>query len=275
VSRASLLAFCLALLVAAGGCGAKARHERAARPLRPLAARSWLVELELPGFLPTKVAVPLGAVQPSAIVIALHGAADRPEWTCGELRGIAGPAPFIVCPSGVRRSDFAANDPRYTFGSAADTERELRASLLALKQRFASYLKSDVVTLAGFELGAQHAAAVAQLEPGFFERVLLIDPPAGAWSHTQASLFAPRGGKRVLFVCHGAACRDGAELPVALTRRAGAEARVLDAGDGGPRLDAGTIGQIAGNWGWLQQVTPPIAKAANGPVVPAPAGSGR
>jgi hypothetical protein len=224
------------------------------------------VDLEVPGFLPAKLAVPVGAVHPQQIVIALHGAADRPEWTCGALRGIAGATPFVLCPSGIRRNDFPSADARYSFGSVTETERELRASLGALKKRFGGYLKSESVTLAGFELGAERAAWIAREEPAFFTRVLLMDPAPGDWSSTAAAIFAGRGGQRLLIACHGAACRDDAELRAALTRRGGAEARVLDGGEGGPILDGQAVAQIAGNWTWLQAGAVRKPGAASGPV---------
>ncbi len=87
------------------------------------------MDLEVPGFGKAAVAVPIGASSPRAIVIALHGAADRPEWACSVLRSIAGPAPFVLCPRGVQRTDFPASDARYTFGAVDATASELRAAL--------------------------------------------------------------------------------------------------------------------------------------------------
>ena len=92
-------------------------------------AGSWLVALDVDGFGKAALAVPLGANEPRQVVIALHGAADRPEWACGAWRGIVGPRPFVLCPRGVPRSDFAASDPRYTFGATDAVAAELRASL--------------------------------------------------------------------------------------------------------------------------------------------------
>lgn len=270
MKRALWPAIGLAVLLVAVGCRSRrGRHAHDVPLLKPLGVSSWLVDLEVPGFLPAKLAVPVGAFHPRQIVIALHGAADRPEWTCGALRGIAGATPFVLCPSGIRRNDFPSDDARYSFGSVNETERELRASLGALKSRFGAYLKSESVTLAGFELGAERAAWIAREEPAFFARVMLIDPAPGDWSSTAAALFAGRGGKRLLIACHGAACRDDAELRAALTRRGGAEARVLDGGEGGPILGAQAVAQIAGSWAWLQASGASKLVAANGPVPPA------
>jgi len=112
------------------------------------------------------IAVPLGATSPRAIVIALHGAADRPEWTCSALRALAGPAPFVLCPRGVQRSDFAASDPRYTFTTPEQTASELRAALGELKHRYGAHVAAGSVIFVGVEIGADHAAAIASQEPG-------------------------------------------------------------------------------------------------------------
>ena len=103
------------------------------KKLAPLHAESWLIELPLDGFAPTSVSVPLGVTEPRPIVIALHGAGDRPEWQCGTWRGIADNRAFIVCPRGIPHPGFPASAPRYTWSDVAATERELRAALAALK----------------------------------------------------------------------------------------------------------------------------------------------
>ncbi len=55
-----------------------------------------------PSFGAASVAVPVGAVEPRSIVIALHGGADRPEWQCGVWRSIAGPQAIRAVSTGRR-----------------------------------------------------------------------------------------------------------------------------------------------------------------------------
>ncbi len=70
-----------ALLSSALFVFASCKHEKsktgeayAHRPkLTPLKASSWLVELDVPGFGKSALAVPLGAKSARSIVIALHG----------------------------------------------------------------------------------------------------------------------------------------------------------------------------------------------------------
>ena len=71
------------------------------------------------------------------------------------------------------------SDALRTLGSAHDTERELRAALRSLKQRFERYVAKGPVLLAGFGAGADHAAFLARQEPTFFSRVALLGFFAG------------------------------------------------------------------------------------------------
>ena len=261
---AAVLRFAL-LLSALFTCGA-CQHEKSSsadayahRPkLSPLKANAWLVELDVPGFGKSALAVPLGAKTPRPIVIALHGSADRAEWACAALRSIVGPAPFVLCPRGVARADFAATDPRYTFGTADDTARELRAALAELKRRFGVYVAAGPVVFTGFELGADHAASIAAEEPTFFSRLLLIEPAPSSWSTSQAALFGRAGGQRVLFA-FGPAHQDELRLRAVLTSRGGADSRAVFLGSGPVTLEPASRRLLKQNWAWLSA---PV-KAAN------------
>jgi predicted esterase len=261
--RPSLL---LSALLACAACKheqSKTHDANAHRPkLAPLKASSWLIELDVPGFGKSSLAVPLGAKAPRSIVIALHGSADRPEWACAALRSVAGPAPFVLCPRGVPRADFASNDARYTFGSADDTARELRAALAELKRRYDAYVAPGPVVFAGFELGADQVAFIAPQEPAFFSRLLLIEPSPASWSTSQASLFGPAGGQRVLFA-FGPTHRAELTLRALLTSRAGAESRSVFLGDGPVTLESPTRRLLRQNWSWLAAPVKPVVSLVN------------
>jgi len=246
--RVLLALAALLALVALVACNQKKRMR--GPQLTPLKAEAWLVDLDVPGFGKAAVAVPLGATTPRAIVIALHGPADRPEWACSALRSVAGPAPFVLCPRGLARTDFPASDPRYTFGTADATASELRAALKELKRRYGLYVAPGPVIFTGFELGADHVAWIASQEPAFFSRVLLIEPAPSSWPSSQASLFARLGGQRALFA-FGSAHRDELQQKVVLTGRGGAEARSIFLGDRPPALDGPTLGLLRKQWRWL------------------------
>lgn len=253
-SQPRVLLVALVALIALCACNQKKRMR--GPQLTPLKAEAWLVDLDVPGFGKAAVAVPLGASTPRAIVIALHGAADRPEWACSALRSIAGPAPFVLCPRGIERTDFPASDPRYTFGTADATASELRAALKELKRRYGLYVAPGPVIFTGFELGADHVAWITSQEPAFFSRVLLIEPSPSSWPSSQASLFARLGGQRALFA-FGPQHRDELQQKAVLTGRGGAEAHFLFLGDRPPALDAPTLGLLKKQWRWLSA---PVSK---------------
>ena len=287
VRRAYDFALILAALAACSGCKhASRRHSHpgassSSAPvplLAPLAVNDWLVPLDVPGFGAAQVAVPSGARGARPVLIALHGNADRPEWTCGAFRGIAGPAPFVLCPRGVLRADLPAADARYSFGSTDDTARELRAGLTELKRKYGAYIASGPVIFGGFEVGADLAVAIARQEPVFFSRLLLVNASTGTWPPSHAAIFGRQGGARVLFA-GTAAQRDALVMEGVLTRRGGAEAKSLVLAS--PDLGPASVNQLAEHWAWLSAppapgVTDPQNLAGNalpagGPVIGRPA----
>ena len=243
-----------ALLAALAACKPSRSRASAKPKLAKLDASSWLVELDVAGFGKAALAVPLGATSPRPIVVALHGVADRPEWACAAVRAIAGPAPFVLCPRGVPRTDLTAADVRYTFGTADDAARELRADFGALKRRYGAYVAPGPVIFVGFEIGADHVAWIAREEPAFFSRLLLIAPAPGSWSSSQAALFGRGGGQRVLFA-FGAGDAAEFEQKALLTGRSGAEARAVSLGDRPPTLDKPSVALLAKEWRWLASPT--------------------
>jgi poly(3-hydroxybutyrate) depolymerase len=217
------------LLLLGAGCSSKPK--RGALP--PLAAPSWTTQLEVKGFGPATVALPLGATAPRPIVVVLHGAHDRAEWQCGSFRGVLGGRVFILCPQG--QSD-AARGGVFGFGSYDDAAAELRAGLAALKARFGAHVAPSPVLLIGYGEGAALAADLARQEPAFFARVAMVAGSPAALSPSAIKVFADRGGKRMLFFCGEAECEaSGVERALLLTR-AGVAAKAVKA-DVGPYLD--------------------------------------
>jgi hypothetical protein len=139
------------------------------------------------------------------------------------------------------------------------------------------YVAPGPVIFTGFELGADHVAAITNQEPAFFSRVLLIEPSPSSWPSSQASLFSRLGGQRALFA-FGPTHRDELQQKAVLTGRGGAQARSLFLGDRPLALDGPTLNLVKKQWRWLaapvpQRVIPDNvagnALAAGGPA-PAP-----
>lgn len=213
------------------GTGCSSKPKRGA--LAPLTSPSWSMQLEVKGFGPASLALPLGATGPRPIVVVLHGARDRAEWQCGSFRGVLGGRVFILCPQGQVDS---AQGGLYGFGSYDDAAAELRAGLAALKARFGAHVAPSPVLLIGYGEGAALAADLARQEPAFFARVALVAGDPAALSPSAIKIFAERGGKRMLFFCGEAECEaSGVERALLLTR-AGLAAKAVKA-EVGPYLD--------------------------------------
>ncbi|MBN1605169.1 MAG: hypothetical protein JW940_00975 [Polyangiaceae bacterium] len=215
--------------------------------LSPLKADSWLVELAVEGFGTTSVSVPLGATSPRPVLIALHGQADRPEWQCGTWRGVTEAFPFIVCPRG-KAVPGSSHPVVYSYEGTRAVAKELRGALEALKKRFDGYVAPSPVVLAGFSLGAIYALELAKEEPSFFSRVVLIEGGASGWTSAQATLFAQRGGQRLVFVCGQDACRIQAERAKLWTERAGADAELIVPGPFGHVWDGRMAKGVKEKW---------------------------
>jgi hypothetical protein len=193
----------------------------------------------------SQVWLPLGAKTARPIVVGLHGKSETAANACDRLRKVAGVGVFVLCPSGPA--------PAFSLLDAATTAAELRASLGALKSRFAGHVAKSSVVLVGFENAADHAAHIAREEPAFFARVVLVNGGVEAWSATHSSLFGQRGGNKLLFVCSSQTCVNAAELHIVFTRRAGADAHVVFAGDGAPLSDPRLTQALGAEWAWLVQ----------------------
>ena len=269
VRRVCEFALFVGLLTAGIACRSKPKPEAAtassapaALRLAPLSANSWLVDLDVPGFGSAKLAVPVGAKQPRSIVIVLHGVADRPEWACGAYRGIVGGNPFVLCPRGVKRKDLGASEDRYSFGSADDTARELRAALTALKHDYGVYVAAGPVVLGGFEVGADRAAQIAIREPSFFSRLVLVAPSKEVWPSSLASLFGRQGGELVLFAC-GPARQSETAWQAELTKLGGAAARVAALRDDAPDLGPDSVSRLGQFRPFLEATKAELVKPQN------------
>jgi pimeloyl-ACP methyl ester carboxylesterase len=231
----------LMLLLGGAACSSKKKGE-----LLPLDAPTWRIDLPVTGFGAANVALPLGATTPRPIAVVLHGAADRPDWQCGSFRGVLGGKLFILCPRGIA----AAEPGRFDLGSVDHSAAELRAALAALKARFGTHVATSPVLLIGYGEGARLAAELARQEPSFFARVALVNGEPAAFTPSAGSVFALRGGKRVLFFCTNARCDDSAVSRALLLTRAKVPAKSVRH-DVGPYLDAPFTAALSRELPWL------------------------
>jgi hypothetical protein len=209
----------------------------------------WLVRLPLEGFGAAVVSVPLGATSPRPVVVGVHGRNDRPEWACGEWRGVTEARPFILCPHGVPVT--AAPGQGLAFAGAERTRREIDAGLAALRARFGPYVAEGPMTYAGFSLGAIHGVTIVADDPARFPVAVFGEGGQREWTPARAARFAGGGGRRVLFVCSTAACDAATPPALSALRRAGVEAKMVSAGHIGHLVDDRVVAAVRAAWPWV------------------------
>lgn len=196
---------------------------RRPRPLAPLEAPGPLVDLPVPGFLDAVVSLPLGATTPRPLVVAAHGAGDRPESQCRYWRDVVGNAAFVVCPRGYPESA-TGERAGFFYPSYPALGAEIEGAMAALLGRYHGYADPREPVFAGFAQGAALGALLLPHHPARFARAVLIEGGTGAyreWSRPSARRFHERGGRRVLFACGCAECATTAaasELPLSRER---------------------------------------------------------
>jgi predicted esterase len=218
--------------------------------LPPLGGAPWLERLELPGGGVALVSVPLGATEPRPIMVAVHGAGDRPEWACGGWRGVARAYPFIVCPEGA-----PTGDDRFYWLSTKELQRRVDGAVAAVRERFGGYVSNAPMVYAGFSAGAIYGASLVRDEADRFPTIAMSE---GGYEELTDPTFAVRfhanGGRRVLLGCStGPGCVARLSEARRLFERAGVEARVNDAGAVGHNLNAEVVQSLRRDWSWLVQ----------------------
>lgn len=98
------------------------------------------------------ISIPVGARQPRRVVVAVHGAASRPDWMCSAVRASVGPEPFVVCPHPVSRVAAEAS-----WSSSAQLRERVEAALEAAAQRFPRHLDGTRPVYVGHSQGAMIA----------------------------------------------------------------------------------------------------------------------
>jgi predicted esterase len=155
------------------------------------------------------VVVPLGATTPRPTLLAWLPEPER----CRALGSLVQDRAFVLCP--------ALAPTR----GVDEARAVMRASLASLKARFGRHVASGGVVFVALGEAADLGTWLVRQEPSFFPHVLFVEGGLG-WSSTDATVFYRAGGQRLVFACRSEACRSRAASAVALTMRAGAEARM-------------------------------------------------
>jgi predicted esterase len=207
------------------------------------------VTLPVQGFGDAVVSLPLGATSPRAIVLALHGNFDRPEWQCEVWRRITRGEVFVLCPRGVPRRDVPPSMDRWEWGSLAKTKAELVAALAALRARYSEHARKGPVVFTGFSLGAILGASLIQ-DPSLEVRAaVLVEGGYRGWTPAKAKALSPRA-RRLLFACGQTDCRNAYRYQLGpLFERAGVSSSMVADVKAGHTYDDPVAALIQAEWG--------------------------
>lgn len=174
---------------------------RSAALAPPALTGNWLENLGDDG-LGAVVTLPLGTRLPRRLVVGVHGAGDRPEWSCGGWRLASGAKDFVLCPRGSKM------DPeRFAWASSRAIDRSLSAALVELKARYGRYLSDGPGIYAGFSQGATLAEPLLRARAQQFPIAILAE---GGYTLARSATFArayrEAGGRRIVLVCGSPAC---------------------------------------------------------------------
>lgn len=208
-----------------------------------------LARLPVPGFLEAVVALPRGGA-PLPVVIATHGAGGAPEWTCNEWGARVQGKAIVLCPRG---KAISARDPYgFYYPDHLALEKEVLASLAALEAALGARVVRGPRLYTGYSQGATMGALFVIAHGASFPSLVLTEGGFSSFSSASARKFRAAGGRRVLFVCGGAGCRDSAKKSAELLQAAAVEARV-EYVPGGGHTDGGRVGERLDetyHWAW-------------------------
>ena len=229
----------------------------ASAALPPLRAPSWIERIALPGGGEASVTVPLGATTRRPILVALHGAGDRPEWACGGWRVAAGEWPFVVCPFGVASQKGIPEPSRvYMTAPLPQVRRDIEEALAIVRSKYSDHVDDRAVVLAGFSMGAYRAASLATDTPGRYPAVALLEGAYEMINLPWATSAARAGTQRVLLGCGQGGCAATMTSRRAVIERAGVGVRLLDARTGRHNLDGEMIAALREPMRWLTEGLP-------------------
>lgn len=221
----------------------------------PREAHEGFVDLAVPGHDPAVVSVPRGASTRKPLLVAAHGAWDRPEPHCELWRRVVGDRAFILCPRGQRTNRHMPHAyAAYYYPDHFSLAREVLAAVEALSARYPDRVDASAAVWAGFSQGAIHGALVIVLHPQLFARAALIEGGNGffdEWSASSARKYGRAGGERVLFACGSPACVRTADRCAGYLEHAGVDTRVAHAEGAGHSYGPTMEASLHESFAWL------------------------
>jgi predicted esterase len=189
-------------------------------------------------------------VAPTRLVVGVHGAGDRPDWSCGGWRLASQASVFITCPQGTRMTATT-----FAWKSSAAIEAGVAHAIDAARARFGRYIDDSPLVYAGFSQGATLAEPLLRKQAARFPIAVLAE---GGYQIAHSSAFAAAyragGGRRVVLVCGTDGCFRSAAGSRRVLERAGLEVLVVGDPKAGHNLNQEM--QRALQAAWPQIVAP-------------------
>jgi predicted esterase len=247
------------LLLSSNACS-PARQIAGGEPAAAALASSHVVDrpfvhLPVPGHEPAVVSVPPRKLGRRPLLVAAHGAWDRPEPHCELWRRLVGDRAFILCPRGKRTDRRVPHDrAAYFYPDHFALAREVLAAIAALAARYPDELDAEAAVWAGFSQGAIHGALLVTLHPQLFPRAALVEGGNGffnEWSPFAARKYARGGAERVLFGCGSPYCVRTAARCAGFLERSGVSTKVVHAAGAGHSYGSTMEAELRKSFMWL------------------------
>jgi predicted esterase len=237
------------------GCTPAEASANAPRYVRSPETGETFVNLSVPGHTPAVVSIPKVKNQRLPLLVAAHGAWDRPEPHCELWRRVTRNRGFILCPRGQRTNrQVPLEHAAYYYPDHVALAREVLAAIEALSARYPDELDASAAVWAGFSQGAIHGALVIVLHPQLFPRAALIEGGNGffnEWSPFAARRYARGSGQRVLFGCGSPYCVRSAERCAGYLQKTGVETLVAHAEGAGHSYGRTMEHKLREHFDWL------------------------
>jgi predicted esterase len=241
--------------------GCRARPGRAgadAGAPSPVAAASAAQELEalpVPGYADAVVAPPADGAGP--VLVATHGAWDRPEWHCSLWGRITRGRAFVLCPRGKPANPTAAAaDQGFYYVDHLHLDAEVAAAFAALVRRYGDRVDASKPVYAGFSQGAIQGAVMLHRPSVHFARAVLVEGGYGGyheWGSKAAASFRSAGGERVLLACGREQCAKTSQATTATLERAGVASRIVYVPGVGHSYGDGMEDALARTFAWVAE----------------------
>jgi predicted esterase len=210
--------------------GDAALIQRDPTPEAPPRIEAKTVELQMPGYAPAMAKAPgSGAKKP--VVVATHGAWDRPDYHCSLWQRYVGDRAFVVCPRGkIANKGVPADQELFFYGDHLQLGAEVKAALAALQKQYPDQVDLEAPLYTGFSQGAIQGAWMLPRHPGKFAYAVLVEGGHGGyneWGPGVAAEYAKNGGKRVVLACGREACQTKARRAAEYLEKAGIQTRIV------------------------------------------------